>query len=562
MEKALKMGQASATGSIQLFIGKTVSTVILAVGTIILGIFILEGDYGLYAIALIPATTILLFQDWGVGAAMTRQCAQCRAANKEGELRKIIVAGLTFEVATGLVLTVFSLLMANFIASTIFGKPESSFLVTLASITILSASIFATTQNVFIGFEQIKLLSLMMICQAVVQSTFSPLLVYMGYGALGAVLGYTLALVVTSIISVVLLYFAIFRELGRSTTNKFDISRTLKPLLRYGIPLAIASILGGILTQFYSFMMASLVDVAMIGNYRIATNFSVLLTFFTIPISTVLFPAFSKLDPRNEQQLLKTVFTSSVKYTALFLVPATMAMMVLSKPMIGTLYGDKWLYAPPFLALYIIGNLFAIFGNLSMGSLLAALGETKMLMKLNILTLAIGIPIAFLLIPQFGILGVIIVGLVAGLPSLFIGLYWAWKHYGTKVDLQASTKILLASTIAAATAYIFLTFFNAAEWIRLVTGGITFLAIYLTATPLIGAINQTDVNKLRAMFSSLGIIAKLLEIPLTIVEKLLKTRTTNSSITTTNNKKQPKTTKSYQIQNTTTTHTRKQAQST
>ena len=70
MDKASKMDRASATGSFQLFIGKIVSTVILAVGTIILGIFILEGDYGLYAIALIPAITMLLFQDWGIDAAI------------------------------------------------------------------------------------------------------------------------------------------------------------------------------------------------------------------------------------------------------------------------------------------------------------------------------------------------------------------------------------------------------------------------------------------------------------------------------------------------------------
>jgi O-antigen/teichoic acid export membrane protein len=341
---------------------------------------------------------------------------------------------------------------------------------------------------------------------------------------LGAILGYTFSILAAGMIAVILLYFSIFRNLSHSNTNEFDKSQTLKPLLRYGIPLAIASILGGILIQFYSFMMASLVDVAMIGNYKIATNFAVLLTFFTIPISTVLFPAFAKLDPRNEQHLLKTVFASSVKYAALFLVPATMAMMVLSKPIIGTLYGDKWLYAPPFLALYVIGNLFAIFGSLSVGSLFTALGETKMLMKLNILTLAIGIPVALLLIPQFEIIGVIVVTIVAGLPSMFIGLYWAWKRYGTRVDFRASARIFLASAIAAATAYIFLSIFNAAEWIRLVTGGTIFLATYLTAVPLIGAINQTDVNNLRAMFSGLGIISKLLEIPLTLIEKSLKVR--------------------------------------
>ena len=55
MDKALEMGQASAKGSLWLFIGKMLSTVILAIGVIVLGWFISESDYGLYTIALIPA---------------------------------------------------------------------------------------------------------------------------------------------------------------------------------------------------------------------------------------------------------------------------------------------------------------------------------------------------------------------------------------------------------------------------------------------------------------------------------------------------------------------------
>ena len=184
--------------------------------------------------------------------------------------------------------------------------------------------------------------------------------------------------------------------------------QVLKPMLSFGIPLAIAMMVGGLLTQFNFFVMASFVDNAMIGNYRVATNFGVLLTFFTYPITTVLFPAFSKIDPLKEKPLLKTVFASSAKYTALLLVPATIAMMVLAKPIIGTVYGNKWLYAPPFLVLVVMTNLLTVIGNLSVASLLTALGETKLLMKLNIVTLAFGVPLAFLLIPPLGISGVII----------------------------------------------------------------------------------------------------------------------------------------------------------
>ena len=524
MDKAVRMGRDSTSGSFQLFIGKTVSTVILAIGTIILGLLILEADYGLYTIALIPAATIVLFRDWGVNSAITKYCAEYRAANKEGELRQIIVSGLTFEIAAGVALTVFSFLVANFIALAIFHKPESTFLIALASLTIFFGALYNTSQSIFVGFERMGLVSCTIICQAIAQCVLPTLLVYAGYGAYGAVLGYVFSFLVVGVVSIVLLHFAIFRKLGSNTTSNSNIRQTLKPLLRYGIPLAIATILGGALYQFYLFMMASFVDVVMIGNYKIATNFAVLLALFTAPIATVLFPAFSKLDPRNEQQLLKTVFTASVKYTTLFLVPATMVMMVLSGPIVGTLYGDKWSYAPPFLALYIISNLYVIFGSFSAPSLFTALGETKMLMKLNMLTLAIGVPIAFLLIPQFGIFGVILASLTAGLPGWFVGLYWLWKHYGTKVDFQSSGKILLASSIAAIITYLFQSFFVAAAWMVLITGVMLFLAIYLIVLPLIGAINQTDVNNLRAMFSGLGIVSKLIEIPLTLVEKSLRIR--------------------------------------
>jgi len=521
MEKALKMGKVSATGSFQLFIGKVLSTLILAAGSIAVGLFILESDYGLYAIALIPASTLLLFQDWGISSAMIKYCAHYRAINQKGNLRKIIVAGLTFEVAAGLSLTVLSLLMSSFIASTIFGKPESALLIALASLVILSTSLLVAAQSIFVGFERMNLIGFTMVCHAITYF-MSPLLVYLGYGAWGAVLGYTFSMIATGIIAIIMVYFFIFRQLEPDNPSNSGLSQTLKPLLNYGFPLAIASILGGILLQFYNFMMGSLCDLAMIGNYRIATNFAVLLTFFTIPISTVLFPAFSKLNPGKEPQLLKTVFTSSVKYTALLLIPATVALMVLSQPLISTIYAGKWLNAPSFLILYVISNLFSIFGNLSLGNLLTGLGETKLLMKLNILTLCIGVPLAFLLIPALEIVGVILCIIVAGVPSMFIGLHWIWKRYGTKADFNSSAKIFFASTIAAITTYLFLNVFDAAAWITLTGGVIIFLAIYLLAVPLIGAINQMDIDNIRSMFSGLGIISKLLEIPLTLMEKPLK----------------------------------------
>ena len=53
MEKILEIGKKSAEGSFQLFVGVAVSTIIMAIGTIILARLITPEEYGLYSIALI-----------------------------------------------------------------------------------------------------------------------------------------------------------------------------------------------------------------------------------------------------------------------------------------------------------------------------------------------------------------------------------------------------------------------------------------------------------------------------------------------------------------------------
>lgn len=518
------MGKTSAAGSVQLLIGTATSTIIMAVGTVVLTRLLSPAEYGLYGVALIPSFMINLFRDWGINSAMAKYVANYRASEKEADTRNVVVAGLIFEVATGLVLLFLSLFLAGYIGSTIFHRPESVSLISIVAITIFAGSLLTVAQSSFIGFERMGLYSFTSICQSVVKTIAGPILVLLGYSVLGAVLGYTLSFLAAGIIGLATLYLVLFRHLKKLGSGKLEISRTLKTMLKYGVPLSISSILGGLLGQFYAFMMASFASDVMIGNYSATVNFSVLLTFFTIPIGTVLFPAFAKLDPKKENQLLTTVFTSSVKYTALLLVPATMAIIILSGPMISTLFGERYVYAPFFLTLYVIGNLFAVLGSLSLNSLLAGVGETKMLMKQSILTLAIGLPLGILLITKFEIIGLILASLLAGLPSMFWGLHWAWKHYKAKADFKCSAKIFTASTIAALATYASLNFINVAEWIRLVIGITIFTTIYIFTAPMIGALTQTDINNIRTMFSGMGIISKIVNIPLKAAEKAVQTK--------------------------------------
>jgi hypothetical protein len=54
----------------------------------------------------------------------------------------------------------------------------------------------------------------------------------------------------------------------------------------------------------------------------------------------------------------------------------------------------------------------------------------------------------------------------------------------------------------------------------LIGGFIIFMVIYLIAAPLLGAINSNDIANFKSMFSSIGFISKVFEVPLILMEKM------------------------------------------
>jgi O-antigen/teichoic acid export membrane protein len=525
--KAFEMGKSSAAGSFRLFIGVATSTIVMAGASVIVGRLMTPAEYGLYGIVLVPATLINLFRDWGVNSAMTRYIAGLRGSNRDEEIHDFIVAGLIFEVASGILLSFLCLFSAVFIASTIFRRPESASYIAIVSASIISGSLLAASQAGFIGFERMGLNSFTLICQAIVYAVAGPALVLLGYSIRGAVVGYVLGVAAAGIIGVATFYALLLRPLRRKRTKNSSIAKALKAMLNYGVPLSIGSILTGILAQIYIFIAVPITSNATYGSYVASANFTVLLTFFSTPIQTVLFPTFAKLDPQHEHELIRTIFASSIKYASILIVPAAMILMVLSGPLVGTLYGQKYAYAPFFLTLAAINALYVVLGGNSVSGFLSGFGETRTVMKWNIITVIVGIPLSILLIPTFGITGLIIASLIDGLPSFLWVLRWTWKHYGVRADLQSSAKILAASTIAAFAAYLPAKFLNTTDWIKLIIGLIVFLIVYIEGAPLIGAVNLDDINGLRTMFSEMGIVTKIINLPLNAAEKAALTRSMN-----------------------------------
>ena len=526
MDKASEMAKSSARGGFKLFLGVSISSVVTAVSLIaVLRLLANPDDYGIIATALIFPSMLSLFKDWGTNSAMVKYLAQYKSEKETGNIKNVMVTGMLFELVMGVLLTLLCFFLADFLATSVFHLPEAKVLIEVASFTILADSFLKISQSTFIGLERLEFHSLTLILNSSIRCLLAPLLVWRGFGVMGAIQGQIFAQITAGSIGIIFFYYSFLRKY-KEPLNKIAIKGTLKTLLKYGMPLSVSIVAAGFLPQFYNtvltqtFSAANISYTTALGNFQAALNFTVIITFFTVPITTVLFPAFSKLKAEKEKETLRAVFTTSVKYGALLTIPVTLMMMVLSEPIVFAVVGTEYTDAPFYLSIYAILYLYAGIGNLSLANFLNGQGKTQITMKAALITLCVGLTLGWILISQFGVIGLIATTLVAGLPSLIYVQWWVRKNFGATVDWKSSAKILLASMIATGFTYLLLAQINLSYWIEMIIGGTTFLTVYLVTAPLIRAVDKTDITRLRKMLSGLGPFSYVFNIPLEIMEKL------------------------------------------
>jgi len=481
--------------------------------------FLGSTSYGQVTIAMIPVSIAALFGDLGVTSALIKYIAQYRAEKKTAEIRTLVRSGLLLNSSVGALLSLITFLLAGPLATRVFHQPELKMLIEVASATLLANSLVVTSRSIFVGFERMEFHSLTVIIHSLLKSLLAPLLVLLGYGAVGATLGNTAPVILTGIIGLAIVVAAFLRDSaqGEGTLSHVQAS---KLLLSYGYPLFLSSLFTGGLSQFYNFLMAIYVAASAIGNYQAAINFSVLITFLTMPIATTLFPLFSKLDFR-EGSMLRLVFQNSVKYAALLIVPLTAALIVLSHPIVRIIYGNSYRLAPLFLRIYVINFLFVGLGNICVANLLNGQGKTKVTFMMNLINLCIGLPLSLILIPRWGVVGLLLTMIVAPKPGLFFGLWWIKKDFGFTINWTASMKIYFSAGIAALATYYALAFLDLGNWEELLLGGVLFVMVYSLLVPLIGALEKGDIQNLRSIMKALGPLAPLFNLFLTLIERLM-----------------------------------------
>jgi O-antigen/teichoic acid export membrane protein len=311
-------------------------------------------------------------------------------------------------------------------------RPEAGFYIRVSSFLIVFQALFNLLYSLYVGLDRCDVGAAVKVFMSIVKSTSAPLLVVLGLGVFGAVLGHVLGFTVSAVLGISLLYLGPYRALRSVMRDGVEsgasFARDLKTMISYGLPLYVSSLILLLADQYRLILLAYNVSDAEIGNFQAARNFASLLVVISTPISTALFPAFSKLDPAGED--VRKAFQYSVKYTGMLIVPAALFTILMSRSLVEIVYGDRYLLAPVFLSLYTAVYLYSAFGSIVLDNFFNGVGATTINLKATLIYVASFLPLSIILISLLRVEGLILSILTSSILKVVYGVYMAKKSWG------------------------------------------------------------------------------------------------------------------------------------
>jgi len=516
-----ELATAATKGATHLFIGKVIARIIGMLGGLLLIRLLTPEDYGLISIAVTAQGIFGMLSGWfGIGPALIKYIAEYKRKGDQGAIQRFAYSGFIFSIGVSTMSTVVCYLFAEDFAFVVLGKPYMTPLIKMSSLLILTSELYFLAESVFIGLDVTKAYAILMMLQEFLVKMLPIIFLINGFKVLGVLIGMVLAGFATGLIGVLASVYTMAKTSTKSNTS-LNFKFTFKKILTYGIPLGLTDLMSYGLGNFYGFMIAVYCIPADVGNYNAANKIITSLSYLTFPILTVLFPMFSRIDPKKEPALLKKLYVYCVKYSSFLVLPSVMLLMVIAKPLTVFLFGGRYESAWVYLTFLTVTWLTFGLGKSHLWKLLIGQGQTKLIAKLEGINTAIAICLAVVLIPKYGIFGLIATSFIARWPSYLIGVKIAHRNYGIKPPLKSIWRIYVLA-IAIILPILPFTLIVNNDVAEIIISVALSTCTYIIAAPLTRAIKKSDIDFLMDVFKPQpfigSIVCRILEVMKTMAK--------------------------------------------
>jgi len=442
---SVSVAQASARGSVILFLGNLLSTVVATIAIIVFARLLGPEDYGAYTLAFLVPSILQLFVGLGVGTAVTRFVAYSLSTGETARAASMTRSAVIFYLLFGLALAAFNLVVYPYFVMAFLHRPELVQYSQVASLYILAVAISQCSISALIGWGSFLQVGAFTVLQSVLKLALGVGLIVAGFGVLGAIVGHMASYLIQGCVATVAIYLV---RTGSSSQESNHFVEDIRTMVHYGLPLFTGGVILGLSAQYATLILAGVVTNTVIGYYQAAVNVTVPITVISGAVANVLFRSFAELQGLKED--ISLAFAYAVRYVSLILTPIVFLILAAAGPLFDFFYGPAYSQGVLLLKLVAISYLPVAVGLTVLPSFLNGIGKSRFTMLISIAG-AVALVLASLVLIlslDLGAEGILLALLVSNLSTVVPGLLLSKRYLGVRIAFKPLFGIFLAGLVS------------------------------------------------------------------------------------------------------------------
>ncbi len=426
---------------------------------IILARLLSPREFGLIGMTAVFIAFSQSFIDSGFGQALVRK-KNCSPKDYSTVFFYNLIVGIVF----CLLLIFFAEAISNF-----YKEPKLKLIIKVLSIGIIIKSLSIIHTVILIKRMDFKLQTKISVISSLFSGTIGIYMAYAGYGVWSLVFKTLAGFAITT----VLLWY----------WNKWKPSlvfskQSFKELFSFGSKLLLSGLINRIYENVYLLIIGKFFSAVELGYYTRAERFKNLPSkSFTSVIQRVSFPTLSAIQ--DDQEKLRVSYQKLIQSVMFFTFILMFGLIIMAKPIIVVLIGEKWLPSVFFLQLLCVVGIFFPWQEINK-NMLKVLGRSDIILKLEVLKKILVVPVIIIGI-KFGIAeliyGMILIAFISFITdSYFAGKKINYKSFAQFKDVMPS---LMVAIFASALTYFIGKQINTSELVKLSIQALVYLTLSL-----------------------------------------------------------------------------------
>jgi O-antigen/teichoic acid export membrane protein len=457
--------------------------------------------YGTWAVFL-ALNGLTSLADLGLVGTLSKFVAEYYARRDFQALSRLMNSGLTLFllldiIVTGVLWAATPLLTGMLFHGSTVPKAELVLLFRSFQVVIAANILNQLFGSVTGGLQRLDLLHVLGTANVIMNAAFAALFLMKGEGLRGLIKGYVIAAIITTIAN----YVLVRKLLPGIALNPFQFDRNeARKMFGYSLRFYFTQAAVAVHSQIEKFLLGTLVSVAAVGWYDIASDVALKIRGVISLILTPVMAAASELDALGDELRLQELHYRAHKYLALVGVPA-----VFYGAAVSSRFVELWLGPNMKIIGWPLSVLLAVnFFNLTTGPgflILSGRGNLRPGIQSAVVGIVSNVVLSTVLIYKFGFAGAVIgtAGALILAGIFFIAAFHRITRYPLgRVFREAYLKPILFSTLVLAVIRIIHPIDNL-SWSGLLVMGLAFGIVFIVSILLSGFFDEYDWNRVERL---------------------------------------------------------------